>query len=233
VDEIVISFTKYDKYFARKDINSPWWTKLDVEMWRCLEFNTLTSAEKICWIGLISLCGKARKNVITINTDWFSQNAGIRRSDVISGISKFVKLQWISEIRTDCAHETPETRALDKIRSDKKEERVKTSFSPLCFLNLWNSNCDALPKALALSDKRKLLAGARIKENSDPNYWKDVIERIAASDFCVGKNDRGWMASFDFLLKPDTHIKVLEGMYGAINHKKEKNEWECDAGGDL
>jgi hypothetical protein len=35
-----------------------------------------------------------------------------------------------------------------------------------------------------------------------------------ASPFCRGETgDRGWRASFDFLLKPDTATKVLEGKY--------------------
>lgn len=37
--------------------------------------------------------------------------------------------------------------------------------------------------------------------------------RISTSDFCRGKNERGWVATFDWLLQPDTAIKVLEGKY--------------------
>ena len=39
------------------------------------------------------------------------------------------------------------------------------------------------------------------------------MRRIVLSDFCNGKNDRGWKANFDFLLRPNTHIKAMEGAY--------------------
>ena len=43
--------------------------------------------------------------------------------------------------------------------------------------------------------------------------WTAVIQRIQASDFCSGAGNTGWVATFDWLLKPDTATKVLEGKY--------------------
>jgi hypothetical protein len=39
------------------------------------------------------------------------------------------------------------------------------------------------------------------------------VKRIASSAFCTGTNDRGWRATPDWLLRPDTAAKVLEGKY--------------------
>ena len=33
----------------------------------------------------------------------------------------------------------------------------------------------------------------------------------------MGKNERGWKANFDFLMRPDTQYKVLEGQYDNKN----------------
>lgn len=42
---------------------------------------------------------------------------------------------------------------------------------------------------------------------------RDVIRKAVMSDFLNGKNDRAWVASFDWLMKPNNFAKVLEGNY--------------------
>lgn len=78
---------------------------------------------------------------------------------------------------------------------------------------LWNENCDTLPQTRELSAKRKRHWKARFTARPDPPYWEEVIKRIASSEFCNGDNQRGWRAGVDFLLREDTHVKVMEGLY--------------------
>lgn len=42
---------------------------------------------------------------------------------------------------------------------------------------------------------------------------RDVVRKAVMSDFLNGKNDRAWVASFDWLMKPNNFQKVLEGNY--------------------
>jgi hypothetical protein len=60
---------------------------------------------------------------------------------------------------------------------------------------------------------RKAKADRVWKERPDRDYWTEVIRRIVASSFCTGKNDRGWRADIDFLIRPETHHRVQEGKY--------------------
>lgn len=39
------------------------------------------------------------------------------------------------------------------------------------------------------------------------------MDRVRASPFLRGDNDRGWRASLDFLLKPESFAKLMEGAY--------------------
>lgn len=81
---------------------------------------------------------------------------------------------------------------------------------------LWNEHRGKLPKVLRpdkLSTSRQRAAAARWRENPNEDYWRTVITRLAASDFCNGRNDRSWVADFGFLLRPETHEKVMEGKY--------------------
>lgn len=92
-----------------------------------------------------------------------------------------------------------------------KKNDPHLEFSEL--LNLWNEYCGELPKVEKISDKRIKHMKNRLMHEPNLDYWKEVILRLSNSSFCLGNNSSGWRASFDFLLQPDTHIKVMEGKY--------------------
>jgi hypothetical protein len=89
--------------------------------------------------------------------------------------------------------------------------------TPLRLGELWHTlTGEAFPDVLSFeqwSKARLRTCRARIKEHPDEGYWTRTIEAINASPFCNGVNDRKWVASFDWLIKPDTATKVLEGKY--------------------
>lgn len=79
---------------------------------------------------------------------------------------------------------------------------------------LWNENSGGdMPRVKQLTDKRREAWRRRWMNDPDEAYWIAVIRRMAASPFCRGENDRGWRANVDFLLKPETHVRVMEGRY--------------------
>ena len=43
--------------------------------------------------------------------------------------------------------------------------------------------------------------------------WEEVCNRIEASDFLTGRKDGKWSASFDWIIKPENWVKVMEGNY--------------------
>ena len=53
---------------------------------------------------------------------------------------------------------------------------------------------------------------ARARENGKESLM-EVIKQAAKSDFLNGRNDRGWVADFDWLMRPNNFVKVLEGNY--------------------
>ncbi len=106
-----------------------------------------------------------------------------------------------------------------------QEEKKKTFLSPAepddpspqQLATLWNETAHGLlPRvqvpSLKAGQKRFKAAKARLLENPDLGYWRGVIARMNASPFCRGEKS-AWRASFDFLIQPETHIKVLEGKY--------------------
>lgn len=74
----------------------------------------------------------------------------------------------------------------------------------------WNA---ALSVSQSLTDTRRNKLKTRWKDPAFRTRWHEAIDRIAHSDFCRGLNDRGWRASLDWFLKPDSFTKILEGNY--------------------
>ena len=83
---------------------------------------------------------------------------------------------------------------------------------------LYNEICgDKLPKFVRLTDKRRKAIAARWKEEKGLEAFREVFTKAANSDFLKGKNDRGWVADIDFLMKPDGFAKTIEGKYDNHN----------------
>lgn len=119
---------------------------------------------------------------------------------------------------------------------ERKKRRESTSLPPLALL--WNEFSDSnLPRVTKVdpSGKRGKALARRWESNSDPEYWKQLIERINKSKFCLGANDRGWKADIDWLSQPDVAAKILEGKYddriGLGNGKLNANYFDFLKGG--
>ncbi len=83
---------------------------------------------------------------------------------------------------------------------------------------------------IATSSTRYKLLSARLKEYGIDNVL-NAIENIRQSDFLKGNNDRGWIITFDWFVKPNNFPKVLEGNYcntvGTVcNQTKRKSEYD-------
>ncbi len=63
-----------------------------------------------------------------------------------------------------------------------------------------------------ISEKRKASIRARIREHG-VEAFREMIQRAAKSNFLKGNNDRGWTATFDWMIKPNNFQKIIEGNY--------------------
>lgn len=88
-------------------------------------------------------------------------------------------------------------------------------YSPEQLARDWNTATSvvSLPQCRELNTARRRSAAQRIREHPGRHYWLDIIRRITESAFCTGSNERAWRADFDFLVRPGSSAKVLEGKY--------------------
>ena len=89
-------------------------------------------------------------------------------------------------------------------------DQPKIDFNKL--LIFFNSNRGIFPEVKKLSDVRKTRISSLVK-----NYGKEsiqiVIEKARDSSFLQGDNKEGWIASFDWIIKPANFLKILEDNY--------------------
>ena len=82
----------------------------------------------------------------------------------------------------------------------------------------WNTKHDqsgsAMRRLTLMSDQRKSNVRARIREyGGDVQKVYKAIDKAMESNFMNGKNGKGWVASFDWMMCPSNFPKVLEGNY--------------------
>lgn len=93
-------------------------------------------------------------------------------------------------------------------------ETVRPDIKPV--VDAWNalSNDTAIKpvsKMLSTSKRYQMLV-ARIKEYSLDDVL-NAIEKIKQSDFLKGNNNKGWIITFDWFVRPNNFPKVFEGDY--------------------
>ncbi|MBR7086366.1 MAG: hypothetical protein IKI47_02325, partial [Prevotella sp.] len=69
-----------------------------------------------------------------------------------------------------------------------------------------------IKQIVTIQGKRKDSVRARIREHGKKKL-AEVFVKSANSDFLNGKNDRGFIASFDWIIRPNNFVKILEGNY--------------------
>lgn len=85
-------------------------------------------------------------------------------------------------------------------------------------VEMWNETCKGFPKIFKLSDARKNKIRIRLEEmggeENGMNVLKTLFEKMQASNFLKGDNNRGWKAGFDWVFENDKNwVKVYEGNY--------------------
>lgn len=88
----------------------------------------------------------------------------------------------------------------------------RDAFGPGLLAAMWNTHRgDKLPACVVLNGPRRAKASARIKSHPDPKQWLSLIECVASNPWLCGENNDGWRADFDWLIKPGTMVKFIEG----------------------
>ena len=92
-----------------------------------------------------------------------------------------------------------------------KLERIR-EFQIKGVFELWNS-LSQLTRAATITPNRV----RQLRKLLDDPFWRthccEGIQRAAASPFLTGNGSQGWRATFDWFLRGDSLLKIIEGAY--------------------
>lgn len=97
----------------------------------------------------------------------------------------------------------------------------KTDFE--YFANTYNKFCINFPRVSKLSEKRKTAIRKFIKELNQAQF-EEVCKKANDISFLLGDNDRNWRADFDFIIRVDKAINILEGKYDNLGYNNPKDK---------
>lgn len=115
-----------------------------------------------------------------------------------------------------------EASATDK-EGDKEEEKdqglTPSSAAPTVrpeeFANAWNRERGNLPRVDAFTESRRKKVKARIRQGITLERFQEAVACCRGKPFLRGENDRGWTATFDWLIDNDRNIeKAITGYNG-------------------
>lgn len=83
-------------------------------------------------------------------------------------------------------------------------------------VNLFNKSFETLPEVKILSEKRRATVRKRWLENKNMQSierWQDFFAYIKKSEFLMGRSDKPFSLTFDWMFNPTNFIKIYEGNY--------------------
>ena len=79
-------------------------------------------------------------------------------------------------------------------------------------MDSYNECCHSLPKVRKLTDRRKRLI-EKAEGLLGDNSFEELFRRVENSDFLSGRSEKWTGCSFDWLLREDNLVRVLEGVF--------------------
>ena len=205
----------YGEYFIPKGSLVTGYPKLSSQLGISIR-NVRTAIKHLKKTGEVTVKVTNKFSIITIeNWDKFQvyERSSDSQSDNQSGSQVTVNRQSSDNIKE--YKEIKNIRREEDIRSDASVpdmEHVQEIFNNTC---LFFKPCTVITKTR--SDKIKKL----LKQFSFEDI-KEVFDKANKTDFLQGKNDRGWSASFDWLIEIDNFVKVKEDYFGSSRPIKEQ-----------
>ena len=213
----VVKINNYDTYQSREETEDDNTSLNDV----CDKYNANT---------VISTNEIANNNASTI-----AEYADTITNDVTN--EQPTDNQQIATIKKHKKHKKQEESIRERVTCPSPIPPDQVQFSEV--VDMYNTSCQNMPKVKAQTELRRRAIRARWKNNrADPMaHFRELFTKAGRSSFLNGINDRAWSADFDWLMKEQNAVKVLEGKYddnarapaglkpmqGAVRDKPETN----------
>lgn len=108
-----------------------------------------------------------------------------------------------------------------------KEKKRKENIDYDNIVDIWNNNVIGAqtPRITKLTEKRKSAIRLLLKEFTIEDFGK-VCVKLITIPYLQGKNDHGWIANFDYVIRPDKFVKILEGGWDSKPEENKTNTFD-------
>lgn len=159
-----------------------------------------------------------RREEVINNVQFNRYKANLPLLKIFNGGSKEILTGGVKEFNEGSKNPLPNNNTYNKDldNKDHKEntpqaERPKADTTDYeLFKDTYNKFCSSLPQIRALSDKRKKAIRDFLKQLEFKDF-EEACKKANENNFLAGQNDRGWKADFDFIIRPDKALSIIEG----------------------
>lgn len=119
---------------------------------------------------------------------------------------------------------------LNECSSPSPSPLPKEPLSYKDWYSTWNTYCESLPKVSSFPESRQKKVKARIAQGISLETFKQAVKCCTTKPFLRGDNERGWTATFDWLISNDVNIEKALTAYngngnGHVKIATEQFEW--------
>lgn len=129
------------------------------------------------------------------------------RKNNLSGINQYTKKKTNKEAHMD-GHMTSHMENEDEDVNINDTKNIDYNF----FVEQYHSFCPNMTQVKVMNKTRKGYINARVKEFGVGKIV-EVLSKAGKSDFLNGNNSNRWKADFEWIIRPENFVKVLEGKY--------------------
>ncbi|NCX93450.1 MAG: hypothetical protein EBX40_02095 [Gammaproteobacteria bacterium] len=231
-----LKFKNWEKYNKRaKEYKNPVWFSFENDFATNRNFFDFTDQERLIFIYL--LCEASQQNKqggLDIEIEHFAYYTRQKPKDIVTAISKLEQKQILEGRDRDgivsgsCGDRDLAVTEQDRTRQDilssvgqePTREGNEKADKGSELVNLWNEKASpSLARVIQLSEARRREVVKALKKHPELEFWADVITMMNRSSFLTGDGptrqgaSKPWRCSFDFILKRDNALKILEGSY--------------------
>ena len=141
-------------------------------------------------------------------------------------VAKYREQKKLKKSNVSCNVTVTKCNAIDIDKEEDKDiysisKDILVSKNLIPIVEEWNNL--NLSKVKSVKGNRLKILNARIKEYGIDSIV-EAIKSINKSSFLKGQNNKNWTITFDWLIKPNNFIKVLEGNYidrGSVSNARD------------
>jgi len=213
--------------------NIPHTSKTLAKQWRCKEITVKNTLETLLSVGLIEELGGIYRIA-----DWeeaqavdkleeIRENARLRKRKSRERLAlEAEKMSRDRSLAVTPCHSIEED--IEKEKEKDLEIEGEEDIEQMCREIAAEYNAAAVfPQIKILSEKQKGDIAFAVKQFGKERLT-ECFGIAAKSEFLRGKNSKCWVASFDWLIKPESIAKVLNGNYDTLFQQDTDSSFEID-----